>query len=96
MPLTAILNDMDTQVKPEMVKEIIQYMKGMPSEHEKLVLQCAEQLDKDQSLKTVLAVAHALNEGEVLLKCRDDDLLSEHDLSREFDKLMGGDGGEAK
>ncbi len=87
---------MDTQVKPEMVKEIIQYMKGMPSEHEKLVLQCAEQLDKDQSLKTVLAVAHALNEGEVLLKCRDDDLLSEHDLSREFDKLMGGDGGEAK
>jgi len=96
MPLTAILNAMDTQVKPEMVKEIIQYMKGMPSEHEKLVLQCAEQLDKDQSLKTVLAVAHALNEGEVLLKCRDDDLLSEHDLSREFDKLMGGDGGEAK
>jgi hypothetical protein len=96
MPLTAILNAMDTQVKPEMVKEIIQYMKGMPSEHEKLVLQCAEQLDKDQSLKTVLAVAHALNEGEVLLKCRDDDLLSEHDLSREFDKLMGGDGGDAK
>ena len=96
MPLTAILNAMDTQVKPEMVKEIIQYMKGMPSEHEKLVLQCAEQLDKDQSLKTVLAVAHALNEGEVLLKCRDDDLLSEHDLSREFDKLMGSDGGDAK
>jgi hypothetical protein len=36
----------------------------------------------------VLAVVHALNEGEFLLKCRDDDILLENDLSKEFDKLM--------
>jgi hypothetical protein len=89
MPLKNILDAMDSPVKPEMVKEIIRYMKGMPSDHENLVLQCAELLDKNQSLKTILAIAHALNEGEVLLKCRDDDLISEHDLSKEFDKLMG-------
>jgi hypothetical protein len=83
---------MDKPVKPEVTKSIIRYMKGMPSEHEALILQCAEQLDKDQSLGTVLAVVHALNEGEFLLKCRDDEddmLLTENDLSKEFDKLMG-------
>ncbi len=90
MPLNAIIEAMDRPVKPEVTREIVSYMKGMPSEHEKLVLQCAEQLDLDQSLKTVLAVVHALNEGEFLLKCRDDDILSENELSKEFDKLMGG------
>ncbi len=88
MPLNAILNAMDTPVKAEVIKEIIRYMKGVPSDHETLILQCADLLDKDQTLKTVLAVTHALNEGEFLLKCRDDDLLSEHDLSSEFEKLM--------
>jgi len=91
MPLNAIMDAMNDPVKPEVVKEIIRYMKGVPSDHETLVLQCAELLDKDQSLKTVLAITHALNEGEFLLKCRDDDLLSEHDLSKEFDKLMNED-----
>ncbi len=86
--LTQIMADMDKPVKPEYTKEIIRYMKNMPSEHEHLVLQCAEQLDRDQTLGTVLAVVHALNEGEILLKCRDDELLSESDLSKEFDKLM--------
>lgn len=89
MPLHAIMKAMDQAVKPEVTKEIVRYMKGMPSEHEHLVLQCAEQLDRDQSLRTVLAVVHALNEGEFLLKCRDDDILSENELSKEFDKLMG-------
>ena len=88
MPLHAIMDAMDRPVKAEVTKEIVRYMKGMPSEHEALILQCAEHLDKDQSLWTVLAVVHALNEGEFLLKCRDDDLLSENDLSKEFDKLM--------
>jgi hypothetical protein len=88
MPLDEILGAMDKPVKPEVVKEIIRYMKGVPSEHEALVLECATLLDKDQTLKTVLAITHALNEGEFLLTCRDDDLLSEHDLTREFDKLM--------
>jgi hypothetical protein len=94
MPLNAIIEAMDRPVKPEVTREIVSYMKGMPSEHEKLVLQCAEQLDLDQSLKTVLAVVHALNEGEFLLKCRDDDILSENELSKEFDKLMGGGNAE--
>jgi hypothetical protein len=89
MPLNTILEAMDSPVKPEMMKDIIQYMKGMPAVHETLVLQCAAALDKDPSLKTILAIAYALNEGEVLLTCRDDDLISEHDLAKEFDKLMG-------
>jgi hypothetical protein len=94
MPLNAIMDAMDAPVGAEVVKSIVHYMKGVPSDHETLVLQCAELLDKDQSLRTVLAITHALNEGEFLLKCRDDDLISEHDLSSEFDKLMGGDGKE--
>ncbi len=88
MSLKHIMDTMDEKVKPEFVKEIVRYMKNMPSEHEPLVLQCAEYLDRDQTLRTVLAVVHALNEGEFLLKCRDDELLSESDLSKEFDKLM--------
>jgi hypothetical protein len=88
MSLNRIMAAMDEQVKPELIKEIINYMKNMPSEHEDLVLQCAECLHRDQKLLTVLAVVHALNEGEFLLKCRDDELLSECDLSKEFDKLM--------
>lgn len=80
---------MDQPVKTEVTKEIIRYMKNMPSEHENLILQCAEQLDRDQSLKSVLAVVHALNEGEFLLKCRDDDLISETELSSEFERLLG-------
>lgn len=92
MPLSAILGAMDAPVKPEVIKDIVRYMKSMPSDREGLVLQCAEHLEKDQSLRSVLAVTHALNEGEFLLKCRDDDLLSEHDaLTREFDSLMMGD-----
>jgi len=88
MPLQTIMDAMDRPVKAEVTKEIVRYMKGMPSEHEALILQCAEHLDKDQSLRSVLAVVHALNEGEFLLKCRDDDILLENDLSKEFDKLM--------
>jgi hypothetical protein len=89
MPLLSIVEAMDKPVKTEVTKEIIRYMKNMPSEHENLILQCAEQLDRDQSLKSVLAVVHALNEGEFLLKCRDDDLISETELSSEFERLLG-------
>ena len=91
MPLLSIVEAMDKPVKTEVTKEIIRYMKSMPSEHETLILQCADQLDSDQSLKSVLAVVHALNEGEFLLKCRDDDLISETELSSEFERLLGGD-----
>jgi len=87
MPLHAILSSLDKPVKPENVKDLIRYMKSMPKEQEPLVLQCAECLEKSQSLGTVLAVVHALNEGEFLLKCRDDDV-SDLNLSEEFDRLM--------
>jgi hypothetical protein len=94
MPLIAILASLDTPVKSDNVKDLIRYMKSMPKEQETLVLQCAECLEKSQSLGTVLAVVHALNEGEFLLKCRDDDV-SDLDLSDEFEKMLGdipGDG----
>ena len=91
MPLQKILSEWDKPVKAEMIKDIISYMKTMPKEQENLVLQCADHLDKSQSLCSVLAVAHALNENEIFLRCRDDDLL-ESELSDEFDKLMEQDG----
>jgi hypothetical protein len=87
MPLHKILASLDQQVKPEVIKDVINYMKSMPKEHETLVLQCAEHINKSQTLASVLAVAHALNEEEILLKCRDDDIL-ESDLSNEFEKML--------
>jgi hypothetical protein len=86
MPLHAILSSMEKPVGPENIKHLIKYMKSMPKEHEPLVLECAECLERSQSLSTVLAVVHALNEGEFLLKCRDDDDVT--DLAGEFDRLI--------
>ncbi len=87
MPLNKILSEWDKPVKSDMIKDIITYMKTMPKEQEALVLQCAEHLERTQTLGAVLAVVHALNEGEIFLRCRDDDLL-ESDLSMEFDRLL--------
>ncbi len=66
MPLNAIMDAMDAPVGAEVVKSIVYYMKGVSSDHKTLVLQRAELLDKDKSLPTVLAITHALNEGEFL------------------------------
>jgi len=88
MPLHSILAALDKPVKPDVIKEFVNYMKTMPAEHEDLVLQCVEHLDKDQSLGSVLAVAHALNEKEFLLAHRDEDDDPFGSLSKEFDKLM--------
>jgi predicted protein tyrosine phosphatase len=85
--MNTILSSLDKPVRSEHVKDLIRYMKSMPKEQETLVLQCAECLERSQSLATVLAVVHALNEGEFLLKCRDEDV-SDLDLAGEFDKLM--------
>jgi predicted protein tyrosine phosphatase len=84
--MDAILSSLDKPVKPEHIKDLIRYMKSMPKEQETLVLQCAECLERSQALSTVLAVVHALNEGEFLLKCRDDDDVT--DLAGEFDRLI--------
>ena len=87
MPLHAILSAMEKPVGAENIKHLIKYMKSMPKEHEPLVLECAECLEKSQSLGTVLAVVHALNEEEFLLKCRDDDV-SDLDIADEFERLL--------
>ena len=79
---------MEQTVKPEDIKEIIHYMKSMPSEQEALVIQCALHLDKTQTLGAVLAVVHALNEGEFLLKCVSDDSQLESDLTSEFERML--------
>ena len=87
MPLNRILTAWNEPVEPKIVKDIITYMKSMPTEQETLVLQCAEHLEKSQTLSAVLAVVHALNDGEILMRCRDEDM--ESDFSREFERLMG-------
>ena len=93
MTLQSVLASMERPVKSELVGEIINYMKSMPKDKESLVLECAEHLEQSQSLAAVLAVVHALNEGEFLLKSRedDDDLLLDMDLSKELEKLMAED-----
>jgi hypothetical protein len=90
MPLKSILEAWDRPVDAEIIKNIIGYMKTMPDDNEALLLQCAEHLDKSQTLSSVLAVAHALNDSEIFLRCRDDDAL-ESDLSSEFERLLGED-----
>ena len=92
MPLQKILSNLEQPVNAEVIRGIIDYMKCMPKEKEALVLQCAEHLEKTQSLAAVLAVVHALNEEEFPLKLRtdgDDDLLLDMDLSKEFERIMG-------
>ncbi len=88
MPLDKILSEWNEPVKPEVVNEIIKYMKSMPQEHETLLIQCAEHLEKTRTLGSVLAVVHALNGGEFLLRCMDEE---DTDLSKEFASLMAGD-----
>ncbi len=87
MPLQSILAGWDKPVKADVVKEIIDYMKNMPIEQEALVIQCAEHLNQTQTLGAVLAVVHALNEGQFLLKRRDDDDDDADFLTKEFEKL---------
>ena len=91
MPLKSILESMDTPTSPFVVGQIISYMKTMPKEHEALIMQCAEHLEKSQTLGAVLAVVHALNEREFLLKCHDDDDVIESELPEEIEKLMNSD-----
>lgn len=92
MPLNKVLEEWDRPVKPDIIKEVIAYMKTMPKEeNEQLLVQCAEHLDKTQTLGAVMAVVHALNDGEIFLRCRDEDALLESDLSAEFERLLGED-----
>jgi hypothetical protein len=91
MPLNKILSEWDKPVKAEVINEIITYMKTMPQSKETLLIQCAEHLESHQTLGSVLAVVHALNEEEFLLRCQDDDL-DENDLSKELERMLMSDG----
>jgi hypothetical protein len=90
MPLQKILSEWDQPVKPEVINEIISYMKTMPQSQETLLIQCAEHLEHHRTLSAVLAVVHALNEGEFLLRCQDDDL-DDGELSREMERILMSD-----
>ena len=90
MPLKEILDAWDRPVKADIIREVIGYMKNMPKDKQTLLLECAEHLDQNHTLGAVLAVVHALNDSEILLKCRDDDAL-ESDLTLEFELLLGDD-----
>ena len=87
MPLKEILDAWDRPVKQSIVRDVISYMKNMPQDNEALLLECAAHLEQDRSLGAVLAVVHALNDREILLRCRDDDAL-ESDLTQEFERLL--------
>lgn len=89
MTLQKILADWDAPVRPDVIQGIIRHMKAMPAHQENVVLACAEHLNATQTLGSVLAVVHALNGGEFLLRSHDDDDEAlEKDLSSEFEKLL--------
>jgi len=92
MPLKKILSQWDQPVKPEVINEIISYMKTMPQSQETLLIQCAEHLERNQTLGAVLAVVHALNDGEFLLRCQDEEL-DDTDLSKELERMLMSDCG---
>jgi hypothetical protein len=93
MPLQKILSEWDQPVRPEVITEIISYMKTVPQSQESLLMQCAEHLERHQTLSAVLAVVHALNDGEFLLRCRDEDL-DDTDLSKELERMLMSDVGK--
>ena len=87
MPLHAILAKLDQPAPPRLTKRLVDYMKGLPDSKEELVMQCATYLEENQTLGALLAVTHALNDGEIMMKCSDEDV--ENDLASEFDNILG-------
>ena len=86
MPLHRILKSLDEPVRPEVTNQIIIYMRSMPAGKEDLVSQCVTHLEQTQTLGSMLAVVHALNDGEFLLRCHTD--VNENELVSEFDALF--------
>jgi hypothetical protein len=86
MPLHRILKSLDEPVRPEVTNQIITYMRSMPAGKEDLVSQCVTHLEQTQTLGSMLAVVHALNDGEFLLRCHTD--VNENELVSEFDALF--------
>ena len=89
MPLHRILKSLDEPVRPEVTNQIITYMKSMPSGKEELIDQCITHLETTQTLGAMLAVVHALNDGEFLLRCHTD--VSENELVHELEEMFRDD-----
>jgi hypothetical protein len=85
MPLSDYLRELERPVQSDETQHVFTYMKKLAPSKEVLVIQCAEHLEKNKTRSALLAVAYALNGGEILLKCQDD---LDHELSSEFDKLL--------
>jgi len=88
MPLQKILKSLDEPVRPEVTKQIITYMRNMPAGNEELISQCVTHLDTSQSLGAMLAVVHALNDGEFLLRCH----TGVNELENEFNEMFKEEG----
>ena len=93
MPLNGYLAELDRPVQPEEAERVISYMQRLAPSKETLVMQCAEHLEQNKTLSALLTVAYALNEGEILMRCQDDDTT---DLVSEFDRLLQEDDDEKK
>jgi hypothetical protein len=89
MPLHKILKNLDDPVSPGVTNQIITYMKSMPAGKEDLINQCVTHLESTQTLGAMLAVVHALNDGEFLLRCHTD--VNENDLATEFEEMFRDD-----
>jgi len=94
MPLHRILKSLDDPVRAEVTNQIITYMRSMPAGKDDLVSQCITHLEQTQTLGSMLAVVHALNDGEFLLRCHTD--VNENELASEFDELFKQDHPEEK
>jgi hypothetical protein len=88
MSLQKILNSLDEPVRPEVTHQIISYMKSMPSDKEELISQCITHLESTQTLGSMLAVVHALNDGEFLMRCHSDTSDATNELVSEFEELF--------
>ena len=94
MPLQKILDQLDKPMNPDTKARVIAHMKKMPSDKEELMLQCAVHLQKNNTLGALLAVAHALNDGDVFVRYGAED--EEDELTSEFQRILGDGGDETK
>ncbi len=73
-----------------MTKQIITYMRSIPSDDDghnaELISQCVTHLESNQTLGAMLAVVHALNNGEFLLRSHVE--VDEAELAEEFKEMF--------
>ena len=86
--LESILTSLETPVHSDITTHIIGYMRDLPSQQASLVEECATHLERSQTLGAVLAVAHALNGGEILLRHQEKEEFDSDALSLEIEKLL--------